>query len=452
MMPLSEFGKQYGREHYGLGSGDNVLPIGAKVVAGATTDRFGVDGAEDEIDTDEPNYNGETAAALLDMIDTYLSRYVIYPDEHSRHAHALWIAHTHLMDCWESTPRIAFLSPEPASGKTRALEVTEPLVPRPIHAINATPAYLFRKVSDPKGLPTILYDEIDTVFGPKAKDNEEIRGVLNAGHRNGAVAGRCVVRGKIVETEELPAYCAVAMAGLNDLPDTIMSRSVVVRMKKRAPTETIKAWRRRLDAPEGQRLGQRLAHWADTVRENAKDYWPDMPAAVEDRDADAWEALLAVADLVGGHWPETARRNAVTLVTASKSGSPSIGVMLLRDLKTIFSNHAEPSTPTGSILTQLKEIEEAPWATFKKDGKPIDDRQLAKRLGGYGIRSCTIRHADGTISKGYYRAAFTDAWERYVVADDDAGTVGDPAMESVTAVTPLQPPLFSAPTQPERNQ
>ena len=62
--------------------------------------------------------------------------------------------------------------------------------------------------------PTILYDEIDTVFGPKAKENEEIRGLLNAGHRRGAVAGRCVVRGTIVTTEEISAYCAVALAGI----------------------------------------------------------------------------------------------------------------------------------------------------------------------------------------------------------------------------------------------
>ena len=155
------------------------------------------------------------------------------------------------MDCWESTPRIAFLSPEPQSGKTRALEVTEPLVPRPVHAVNTTPAYLFRKVSDPAGLPTILYDEIDTVFGPKAKDNEEIRGMLNAGHRKGAVAGRCVTKGNKIVTEELPAYCAVAIAGLDDLPDTIMTRSVVVRMKPRARAEKVKPWRLRIDMPIG---------------------------------------------------------------------------------------------------------------------------------------------------------------------------------------------------------
>jgi hypothetical protein len=100
---------------------------------------------------------------------------------------------------------------KPGTGKSRALEVTEPLVPRPVHAVNTTPAYLFRKVSDEAGPPTILYDEIDTVFGPKAKDNDDVRGMLNAGHRRGAVAGRCVTKGKTVVTEELPAYCAVAL-------------------------------------------------------------------------------------------------------------------------------------------------------------------------------------------------------------------------------------------------
>ena len=122
------------------------------------------------------------------------------------------------MDAWESTPRLAFLSPEPGSGKTRALEVTEPLVPRPVEAVNVSPAYLFRKVGSEDGRPTILFDEIDTVFGPKAKDNEEIRGLLNAGHRKGAVAGRCIVVGKQVKTEEIPALRAVALAGLGNYP------------------------------------------------------------------------------------------------------------------------------------------------------------------------------------------------------------------------------------------
>ena len=133
-------------------------------------------------------------------------------------------------------------------------------MPRPVEAVNTTPAYLFRKVSDPDGPPTILFDEIDTVFGPKAKDNEEIRGMLNAGHRRGAVAGRCVVKGKMVETEELPAYCAVALAGLGDLPDTILTRSVVIRMRRRAPTSgrAVPAPRPRTRGPRAPRPARRL--------------------------------------------------------------------------------------------------------------------------------------------------------------------------------------------------
>ena len=136
--------------------------------------------------TGEAFYDPDDGADLLDDVEAFLARFVVYPSDHETIAHTLWIAHAHLMDGWESTPRIVFLSPEPNSGKTRALEVTEPLVPRPVHAINTTPSYLFRKVSDVEGPPTILYDEIDTVFGPKAKDNEDMRGRSNAGHRKGA--------------------------------------------------------------------------------------------------------------------------------------------------------------------------------------------------------------------------------------------------------------------------
>ena len=114
----------------------------------------------------------------------------------------------------KSTPRIAFLSPEPASGKTRSMEVSELLVPDPVAAVNVTPAYLFRKCGSEDGPPTILFDEIDTVFGAKARENEELRALLNSGHRRGATAGRCVVRGKNIETEEISSYAAVALAGL----------------------------------------------------------------------------------------------------------------------------------------------------------------------------------------------------------------------------------------------
>jgi hypothetical protein len=350
-----------------------------------------------------------TGAELLDLVHAFTGRFVAYPSEEAHVAHTLWIVHTHLMAAWDSTPRIAFLSPEPGSGKTRALEVTELLVTNPVEAVNVTPAYLFRKVGDPGAKPAILFDEIDTVFGPKAKDNEEIRGLLNAGHRRGAVAGRCVVHGKTVTTEEIPAYCAVALAGLGNLPDTLLSRAVVVRMRKRAPGETVEPFRRRVHRADGNELRDRVAAWAETVLAGASQAWPDMPEGIADRDADVWEALLAVADLAGGDWPKRARVAAVALVALSQESSPSLGVRLLADMRTVFADNEGMSTE--QVLAALAGLEEAPWADMY--GKPLTARGLAKFLTPYGVSSKSVRIGDKT-PKGYTREDLHDPWTRYL--------------------------------------
>ncbi|MGD0894554.1 MAG: DUF3631 domain-containing protein [Acidimicrobiales bacterium] len=394
-------------------------------------------------------------ADLLDETEEFLSRFIAYPTEHARVAHVLWTAHTHRMDAWESTPRIFFESPEPGSGKSRALEVTELLVPRPVHAVNTTPAYLFRKVSDEAGLPTILYDEIDTVFGPRAKENEDVRGMLNAGHRKGAVAGRCVVRGKTVEVEELPAYCAVALAGLNDLPDTLMSRAVVIHMRRRSPTEMIEPFRHRIHRATGNAIRDGLAAWAASI---PVDSWPEMPEGIEDRNADVWEALLAVADAAGDDWPERARRAAVALVAASKAAPPSLGIRLLDDLRSVFGEREHLSTE--EILAALVALEDAPWADLR--GKPLDARSLARRLARYEVKPRTVRIGDRT-SKGYSRADLFDPWSRYLPAvsevtdvtatyvgsprgsETDPVTVGQSPIANVTSVTPSQATFDDAP-------
>ena len=206
-------------------------------------------------------------------------------------------------------------------GKNRALEITELLVPNPVVAVNVSPAYLFRKVGSEEGV-TLLYDEIDTVFGPKARENEELRGLLNAGHRKGAVAGRCVVRGKNIETEEIPAYAAVAMAGLGWLPDTILSRSVIIRMRRRHAGESVEPYRRRVHAAEGYGIRDKIAAWTRSVSFE----WPELPNEIQDRDADVWEPLIAIADAVGGEWPARARAAGVALVADSKEVEASLGI------------------------------------------------------------------------------------------------------------------------------
>jgi hypothetical protein len=352
-----------------------------------------------------------SGAWVLNQIESYIGRFVAYPSDHARVAHTLWIAHAHLMDCWESTPRIAFNSPERGSGKTRALEVTEPLVPNPVHAVNVSPAYLFRKVGDDEGgRPTILYDEIDTLFGSKVQDTGEIRGLLNAGHRRGAVTGRCVVVGKRVQTEEIPAYCAVALAGLGKLPDTIASRSILIEMRRRAPNELVEPFRHRVHTPQAIALRDLLGGWCAGIAASLTDAQPEIPQGVDDRDADCWEPLLAVAATAGGDWPKRARAAAISLVAGAAERTQTTGVQLLSDLYDVFAGADKLSTE--SILLRLHSLPESAWADVY--GKPLNDRGLATRLRKYGVKPKAVRIGDST-PRGYVAADLADVWARYVL-------------------------------------
>jgi hypothetical protein len=355
-------------------------------------------------------------AALLDEVEAFHRRFNVFPHEAAYIAVALWDAHAHLLDCFDSTPRLAFLSPEPGSGKSRALEVVETLVPQPMTAVNASAAALFRSVSNPNGRPTILFDEIDTIFGPKAGDNEELRGFLNAGHRRTGVTYRCIGDGGNQTVQAFPSYCAVAVAGLGNLPDTIMTRSVIIRMRRRARNERVEAFRARLHEAEGHKLRDRLAQWTEQARDSVMGAWPEMPEGVTDRPADVWEPLLAIADAAGGDWPARAREACVTLVTASKANDKgSLGVRLLTDLRDHVMAGID-RLPTVAILDRLNALDDAPWADLH--GKPLDNRRLSKMLAEYmtadnePIASRNIKTA-GSVLKGYYAADLWDAWARY---------------------------------------
>ena len=370
----------------------------------------------------------EDGAALLDAVEAFHRRFNVFPSEAAYVAVVLWDAHAHLLDAFESTPRLAFLSPEPGSGKTRALEIVETLAPRPMTTTDASHSALFRSLSGGEGRPTILFDEIDTVFGPKAAGNEDLRGLINAGHRRTGGIYRCVGDGSNQQVTKFPVYAALALGGLGDLPDTIMSRAVIIRMRRRAPNEKVEPFRQRIHEPQGHVLRERLAAWADTVRESIDGAFPAMPEGVTDRPADVWEPLLAVADTAGGTWPERARAACLQLVTAAKANDKgSVGIRLLTDLRDIFDG-AERMT-TAAIVERLTAMDDAPWADL--DGRPLTTRTLAKMLGEYvtadnePIKPRTIKF-NGVGAKGYYAADLTDAWLRYCPP---------PSQESVTAVT-----------------
>ncbi len=351
-------------------------------------------------------------ADVLDVLERWVRRYVSYPHVHAIVAHVIWIAHTHLIDAFDDTPRLAFLSPEPGSGKSRALEVTEPLVINPMYSINASVAYLFRKIGVPEGepLPTLLFDEVDSIFDTRGKSEsrEELRALLNSGYHRSAMVGRAVVRGKEVSTEEWPVFCPVALAGLNALPDTLMTRSVVIQMRRRAPHEKIEPFRRRTTKAESNDLRSLLAEWASSVRDSIT--FPELPAGITDRAADVWEPLIATADAAGGEWPTRVRAAAVFMVQEENQKPPTFGIRLLGDIRAVFAEDRD--LRTTDLLERLHNIETAPWGNFR--GAPIDARFLARQLSRFNIQTNNTIRVGAETMKGYRREHLVDAWDRYL--------------------------------------
>lgn len=381
--------------------------------------------------------NAETpdTGCVLDRVEAFLRRFIAFPSEDCLVAATLWAAHCHVIGAFESTPRLALLSPEPGSGKSRVLEVLELLVPRPLHAINATPAALFRKVSDEAGPPSILFDEVDALFGPKAKDNEDVRALLNAGHRRGATAMRCAIKGKEISVDEFPAFCAVALAGLGDLPDTLMTRSVVIRMRRRGPGEHVEAFRHRVHRTEAEPIRLELERWADGVRDDLQDAWPEFPPGIEDRAADVWEALLAVADVSGGDWPARARVSAVSLVSLAGDRPQTLGLQLLADLQTSFDFVGAHALSSDTIIEQLCGQDESPWGDLR--GKPLDARGLARMLRKYDVTPRPIRFENGTL-RGYTRADLADVWARYLPTSPATSETSETAKHDAPATAVAQ--------------
>ena len=183
----------------------------------------------------------------------------------------------------------------------------------------------------------------------------------------------------------------------------------------------VEPYRRRVNGPDAEQLRSRLEAWAEAIEPDITGVFPEMPESIVDRDADVWESLIAVADAAGGDWPNRARVAAVALVAETKGSTPSLGVLLLADVRTVFKD--ADSLATDTILTRLHSIDESPWGDLR--GKPMDARGLSRLLRPYGIRPTTVRIGSST-PKGYRREDMHDSWARYLSV---------PQQESATTAT-----------------
>jgi len=216
------------------------------------------------------------------------------------------------------------------------------------HAVNPSTAVLYRKID--RDQPTLLLDEMDNY---PADERRDALAVLNAGYKRGATVDRCRENGDL---QEFKCFCPKAYAGLDEraIVPTLLSRSITIRLARKRPDEEVKWWFAPLAEPSAESLRKRCDEWAHHNVAELEGSTPDLSAAgLVNRAAEVWWVVLAIADRVGGDWPQRARGAARALSTGGDGQDESSKqVMLLSDIRDGFG--AAEAIFTETLLVHLK--------------------------------------------------------------------------------------------------
>jgi hypothetical protein len=363
-----------------------------------------------------PNRGVDT---LLDGVASRFRRHMVLAEAQAD-VLALFVASTYLYEVFAFTPYLHVFSPERECGKSTLLDVLEAVVCNPTKVDGISPAALFRLIEARR--PTLLLDEMDTVFGKRGgqRDSSEmIRQVLNSGFQRGRTISRC--HGDQHEVKEFATYCPKVIASIGELPETVASRSLPIRLERAAAAERAGLLRVRGDRIMGEcaPLRDGLAAWAGANRETLADADPDVPSALGARQADICRPLFAIADAAGGNWLTRARAGVLACFAIAEAERPmSEGAQLLADVGdafVYFGVEGRPATdlPSEQLLAHLRGLDDRPWGEHSF-GRPMSLNQLASMLRPFRVAPKQIRIPGLGKTRGYPFAAVLAALRKYV--------------------------------------
>ena len=351
----------------------------------------------------------------LDRIDHFIRRFLILPNESDYTIVSLWIAHTYFTHKIKTTPRLAIISPEDGCGKSRVLEVLESLTVKGETLDHHTRSYLMRTVDlireEFSRSPTLLIDEIDSVFRKNSEEGEATRAFANTGYRATGFYG--ITEGDSKKTPtKFKTFAPMALAGKGEvLPESVMTRAVIIRLQRRMGNEYIEDFLTDLVAFEAEELSEELLNWSDYRAQDISTLNPELP--VRDRDREVWLPLFIVAHLADEAWIKRAEIALANIQEAKSDNTLPRERELLSDLWKIFQRQDKDKIKSAAIILALIEMPDSEWDTYNF-GKPINERALAKKLRTYGIKPAQIRFENGQGAKGYYRSEVESAVKRYL--------------------------------------
>jgi hypothetical protein len=360
----------------------------------------------------EPWPNAVDGDGLLTELADFFAKYAFLPACAS-FALALWAAHTYAFELFRHSPRLHVRGIVKNSGKTTVLDLLGLACRRPLPAANVSSAAVFRTIEIAK--PTFLLDEADTYL----RENEEMRGIINAGHLRGGQVLRTV--GDDHEPRMFSVHTPIAIAGIGDLPGTIADRSITIQMKRALRAELPDPITDQARAHVAE-LARKLVRWIQDNETPLAAANPDM-GELFNRQADNWRPLFAIADVAGGSWPKIVRLTSEATIVTDDDTEP-LGVKLLNDIRFVFDDKAYQDaiamdTEQGASITSadlvdcLVKIDGRPWAEFGRAAKPITQNRVARFLKQFAIVPRYIG-PQADRKRGYVLARFLDAFARHL--------------------------------------
>jgi hypothetical protein len=337
--------------------------------------------------------------------------------EHARVTVTLWAMMTWCPDAVDTLPVLVISSPDKRCGKTRLLSVLKRVVKNPIASSNISPAALYRTIE--KYQPTLLVDEFDS-FG---KDNEDLRNVINSGHSRDSTDMVVRCHPNTHEPETFSTYAPKAIGLIGRLHPTTHDRSIQIEMARKKKSELVRPLRDTL-ASDYLVLRRKLLRWVSDHKDEIQQAKPQIPDSLNDRAADNWFPLLAIAEVAGQLAPAL---DALLALNSDGDDDESIVTELLKRLRALFkeklaAHHAQFlyttdkdedfSLTSKEIVAELNQDKEAPWADWR-EGIGLSEAKLAAFLRPFKIKS-EQRQIKGLRGKRYFLGKLQRVFDSYL--------------------------------------
>lgn len=344
-------------------------------------------------------------ASLAEEIRKRLIAHVVFSTPGDANTATLWILGSYLMDTWRLWPRLMITSPTKQCGKSTLLEVLDAMVHRGLIISNSKSAGIFRAIE--AWQPTLLMDEADTWM----KDDQELTGILNSGHTRRTAT---VLRVQEKNREHVPTlfrtWCPMVIAGIGSQRDTLTSRSILIGLRRKLPSEKVQRVPPELHANSAG-LRRQIARWAADNCIRLGNMTSEPPDCGNDRRLDNFAPLWRIAEVLGGVWPVRIASAYAASSKIEEADAPA-AILLLRDLKSIFDGRESEKLQTAELVGALVAMEERPWAEWK-NGQQLSPQTIAKLMKPFDIRPRDVR-TEGHVLKSYLRSEVEAAFERYV--------------------------------------